>query len=76
MEASGTKFKANKAGQVRCGCAGTDQQPAVKLHVLAVCLVYSAGAILASGAGTCVQLKDCELEANIAKTLVCAPELG
>ena len=46
------------------------------LHGLALCSVQSAGAIHASGAGTSVQLKDCELEANIAKTWVCPAEPG
>ena len=35
-----------------------------------------AGAIFAFGAGTSVQLKACELEANIAKVPVCLTELG
>ena len=48
----------------------------VTLHGLALCFVQSAGAILAYDAGTSVQLKDCELEANIAKTQVCPDELG
>ena len=48
----------------------------VALHGLALCFVQQAGAILASGAGTSVQLKDCELEANIAKTGVCPAALG
>ena len=45
-------------------------------HGLALWFVQSAGAICASGAGTSVQLKDCELEGNIAKTRVCPAELG
>ena len=46
------------------------------LHGQALCFVQYAGAIFASGAGTSVQLKDCELEGNIAKTQVCLTELG
>ena len=46
------------------------------LHGLALCFVQSAGAIFAGGAGTSVQLKDCELEANIARTHVCPAEPG
>ena len=48
----------------------------VTLHGLALCFVQSTGAICASGAETSVQLKDCELEGNIAKTRVCPAELG
>ena len=46
------------------------------LHGLALCFVQHAGAIHAIGAGTSVQLKDCELEANIAKNGVCPAEPG
>ena len=48
----------------------------VTLHGLALCFVQYGGAIFASGAGTSVLLKDCELEANIAKARVCLAELG